>query len=55
MLPPEVPVAGREGIGETSLMFLVHPSLRNQDVEKTCVVIREVMAMAEGVALPASP
>jgi dTDP-4-amino-4,6-dideoxygalactose transaminase len=48
-----LPVA-RE-LGETSLMFLVHPSLSNQDIQKTCAVIREIMAMAEGAALPASP
>ena len=42
-------------LGETSLMFLVHPSLSNQDIQKTCLVIREVMAMAEGVELPATP
>jgi len=48
-----LPVA--KELGETSLMFLVHPSLSNQDIEKTCLVIREVMAMAEGIELPASP
>ena len=42
-------------LGETSLMFLVHPSLSNQDIQKTCLVIREVMAMAEGTKLPATP
>ena len=35
-----LPVA-RE-LGETSLMFLVHPTLTNAEVEKTCRVIREV-------------
>jgi dTDP-4-amino-4,6-dideoxygalactose transaminase len=48
-----LPVA--KELGETSLMFLVHPSLSKQDIEKTCLVIRETMAMAEGAALPASP
>jgi dTDP-4-amino-4,6-dideoxygalactose transaminase len=48
-----LPVA--KELGETSLMFLVHPSLSKEDIEKTCLVIRETMAMAEGVALPASP
>ena len=48
-----LPVA--KELGETSLMFLVHPSLSNQDIQKTCLVIREVMAMAEGVELPATP
>ena len=48
-----LPVA--KELGETSLMFVVHPSLSNQDIQKTCLVIREVMAMAEGVELPATP
>jgi dTDP-4-amino-4,6-dideoxygalactose transaminase len=34
-------------LGETSLMFLVHPTLSEDDIEKTCLVIREVMSMAE--------
>jgi dTDP-4-amino-4,6-dideoxygalactose transaminase len=34
-------------LGETSLMFLVHPTLSEADIEKTCLVIREVMSMAE--------
>jgi dTDP-4-amino-4,6-dideoxygalactose transaminase len=46
-----LPVA--KELGETSLMFLVHPSLSDQDIEKTCLVIREVMGMAEGAELPA--
>jgi dTDP-4-amino-4,6-dideoxygalactose transaminase len=48
-----LPVA--KELGETSLMFLVHPSLSNQDIQKTCLVIREVMAMAEGAELPTGP
>ncbi len=48
-----LPVA--KELGETSLMFLVHPSLSNQDIQKTCLVIREVMSMAEGATLPTSP
>jgi dTDP-4-amino-4,6-dideoxygalactose transaminase len=34
-------------LGETSLMFLVHPTLTDDDIEKTCQAIREVMSMAE--------
>lgn len=33
-------------LGETSLMFLVHPSLTDADMETTCRIIREVLAMA---------
>ncbi|MFP4429446.1 MAG: hypothetical protein ACLFPB_09030, partial [Desulfovermiculus sp.] len=36
-----LPVA-RE-LGETSLMFLVHPTLRGEEIEKTCAVVAEVM------------
>ncbi|HRO49505.1 MAG TPA: DegT/DnrJ/EryC1/StrS aminotransferase family protein [Hyphomicrobium sp.] len=33
-------------LGETSLMFLVHPTLAPEHIEKTCAVVREVMASA---------
>lgn len=33
-------------LGETSLMFLVHPTLTTAEIEKTCDVIRKVMAEA---------
>jgi dTDP-4-amino-4,6-dideoxygalactose transaminase len=39
-----MPVA-RE-LGETSLMFLTHPTLTTAEIDKTCSVIREVMALA---------
>lgn len=41
-----LPVA-RE-LGETSLMFLVHPTLTSGEIEKTCEVLREVLARATG-------
>lgn len=37
-----LPVA-RE-LGETSIMFLVHPTLTQAEIDKTCEVIRDVMA-----------
>jgi len=40
-----LPVA-RE-LGETSLMFLVHPTLTPAEMDKTCEVIREVMQRAQ--------
>jgi dTDP-4-amino-4,6-dideoxygalactose transaminase len=52
---PKIRLPVAKELGETSLMFLVHPSLSNQDIEKTCAVIREVMATAEVAALSASP
>ncbi len=33
-------------LGETSLMFLVHPTLTEQEIKKTCAVIFEVMSQA---------
>lgn len=40
-----LPVA--KELGETSLMFLVHPTLTDAEIEKTCSVVREVLAMAQ--------
>jgi dTDP-4-amino-4,6-dideoxygalactose transaminase len=34
-------------LGETSLMFLVHPTLTEAEVTKTCTVIREVLQRAQ--------
>jgi dTDP-4-amino-4,6-dideoxygalactose transaminase len=41
---PRLPVA-RE-LGDTSLMFLVHPTLTGAEIDKTCAVLAEVMAAA---------
>ncbi|HEY4714592.1 MAG TPA: aminotransferase, partial [Aquirhabdus sp.] len=40
-----LPVA-RE-LGETSLMFLTHPTLTPQEIDKTCQVVRQVMSEAQ--------
>ena len=34
-------------LGETSLMFLVHPTLTEAEIDKTCSVIREVLSLAQ--------
>ncbi len=39
-----LPVAQK--LGETSLMFLVHPTLSEQEIEKTCRVLKDVMQLA---------
>ena len=39
-----LPVA--QELGETSLMFLVHPSLTDEDVERTCDVVGNVLSHA---------
>jgi dTDP-4-amino-4,6-dideoxygalactose transaminase len=44
---PQTRLAIAKELGETSLMFLVHPTLTDDDIGKTCQVIRDVMAMAD--------
>lgn len=39
-----LPVAKQ--LGETSLMFLVHPTLTEESISKTCKTLREVMSIA---------
>ena len=41
-----LPVARQ--LGETSLMFLVHPTLTSVEIEKTCAVIDQVLGEASG-------
>jgi dTDP-4-amino-4,6-dideoxygalactose transaminase len=42
--PQRLPVARR--LGETSLMFLVHPTLTREEIDKTCSVIDSVLERA---------
>lgn len=43
---PEVRLPVARALGETSLMFLVHPTLTEDEINKTCDAIRQVMAQA---------
>ena len=43
---PDVRLAIAKELGETSLMFLVHPTLTEAEIQKTCEVIRSVMQQA---------
>lgn len=43
---PAEPLPVAKSLGETSLMFLVHPTLTNEEMEKTCEVLRRVMHSA---------
>jgi dTDP-4-amino-4,6-dideoxygalactose transaminase len=43
---PEERLSVAKELGETSLMFLVHPTLTEQEVQKTCSVLAEVMSRA---------
>lgn len=40
---PEEPLPVAKKLGETSLMFLVHPTLTQAEVDKTCAVLKDVM------------
>lgn len=42
---PRLPIA--KELGETSLMFLVHPTLTNSEMEKTAAVLREVLNLVQ--------
>ena len=42
---PRLPIA--KELGETSLMFLVHPTLTNGELEKTAAVLGEVLSQAQ--------
>jgi dTDP-4-amino-4,6-dideoxygalactose transaminase len=43
---PEAPLPVAHELGKTSLMFLVHPTLTTQEIDKTCRVLTEVMTQA---------
>lgn len=43
---PERRLSTAQQLGETSLMFLVHPTLTEADIQKTCNAITQVMRMA---------
>lgn len=45
-LRPAEPLPAARELGETSLMFLVHPTLTQANLEQTCNAIREVMHQA---------
>jgi dTDP-4-amino-4,6-dideoxygalactose transaminase len=45
-LSPDVPLPIAQELGETSIMFLVHPTLTDQELDKTCSVFQQVMADA---------
>lgn len=44
---PERPLPVARELGETSLMFLVHPTLTEDEIDRTCEVIDEVMARCQ--------
>ncbi|MFM2606128.1 DegT/DnrJ/EryC1/StrS aminotransferase family protein [Vibrio chagasii] len=44
---PEIPLKNAVELGETSLMFLVHPTLTQDEIEKTAEVLRAVLLEAQ--------
>lgn len=48
---PENALPVAQELGETSLCFLVHPTLRDEDMRKTCEVVSIVFAAATGHAV----
>ena len=47
---PAERLAVAKELGETSLMFLVHPTLTDEEIGKTCKVVAEVMGRAMEIA-----
>lgn len=46
---PEPRLAVARELGETSLMFLVHPTLTNEEIDKTCSAIEQVLSLASTI------
>lgn len=44
---PEQHLTNARELGETSLMFLVHPTLTDSEIERTCSVLKEVLKNAQ--------
>lgn len=44
---PEQPLPVARELGETALMFLVHPTLTSEEIDLTCQVIEQVMSVAQ--------
>ena len=43
---PEKRLPVAKELGETSLMFLVHPTLTREEIDRTCTALADVMALA---------
>jgi dTDP-4-amino-4,6-dideoxygalactose transaminase len=43
---PKERLANAVELGETSLMFLVHPTLTAEEIEKTCAILKDVLSRA---------
>ena len=45
-LRPSTPLPDAQSLGPISLAFLVHPTLTDDDLDRTCAAIDEVMSIA---------
>lgn len=52
---PNSPLPAARELGETSLMFLVHPTLTADEIKKTCEVVARVLRIATDVTQIAAP
>lgn len=43
---PAAPLRTAQELGQTSLMFLVHPTITDEEIERACSVLDEVLTMA---------
>jgi len=43
---PEAPLPVAKELGETSMMFMIHPTLTSENIEKTCLELRRVIREA---------
>jgi dTDP-4-amino-4,6-dideoxygalactose transaminase len=43
---PEPRLSVAKALGENAVMFLVHPTLTEEEIQKTCSAIEKVMALA---------
>lgn len=46
-LAPDIPLLNAHTLGKTSLMFLVHPTITEVEIESTCSVLTEVLSQAQ--------
>jgi len=51
-LGPQERLPAARALGESSLMFLVHPTLLEAEIDKTCEVLRKVMSSDVGLRPP---
>ncbi|MCJ8272640.1 MAG: DegT/DnrJ/EryC1/StrS aminotransferase family protein [Psychrosphaera sp.] len=47
VLRPSQPLNNAQQLGQTSMMFLVHPTLNEKEIELSCEIIRNVMSQAQ--------